>query len=127
MAQGEGMNYRMWYDEEQGVLYAKTFAMLTGPDVHQLMPEMNKIFADKPHRYVIGDLSDNPTGLLGKEARQAFKEYAKDFKIDKGAVIGTNPSTRMIAKVAISVMGLSSKVKLFKTKEEALAWFREER
>lgn len=120
------MNYKMWYDEERGVLYVKTLAMLTGPDVHQLMPEMIKVFADKPHRYVIGDLSDNPTGLLTRAARQAFKEYAKDFKIDKGAIIGTNPSTKMIAKIAISVMGLSDKVKLFKTEAQALTWFKEE-
>lgn len=119
------MNYTMHFDEEYCVLYVKTLAMLTASDVHQLMPEMDKVFADKPCRYVIGDLSSNPPGLLTKEARQAFKEHAKDFKIDKGAIVGTNHATRMIAKIAISIMGLSEIVKFFKTEGEALSWFKE--
>jgi hypothetical protein len=120
------MNYKIWYDEEYGVLYVKTLTMLTGTDIHEIMPEMNRILEDKPHRYIIGDLSENPPGLLTKEARQAFKEYAKDFKVDKAAITGTTPATRMITKIAISIMGMSNIAKFFKTKEEALRWLKGE-
>ncbi|MBN2379323.1 STAS/SEC14 domain-containing protein [candidate division WOR-3 bacterium] len=118
------MNYEMWYNEEHEVLYVKTLAMLKEEDVNEIMPKVGQILEDKTRRLIIGDLSDNPTGLLSKGAREAFRKNADKIKVDKIAVIGANPSIRMIAKIALVVMGKSQIAKFFSEEDDALRWLK---
>lgn len=117
-------NYEMWFDEENGVLKVRTLAMLERNDVDEIISKIAEFYEGKEHRYLMGDLSDNPSGLLSKGARTAFKENADNFAVDKIAIIGANPSTRMIAKIALTIMGKSNIASFFKTKEEALTWLK---
>jgi hypothetical protein len=119
------MNYEMWFDEENGVLCVKTLAMLEKADVDEILPKVAEYLEGKEHRYILGDLSQNPTGLLSKDARNAFKDNAKYLEVEKIAIIGANPSIRMIAKIALTIMGSSDIAKFFKTEEEAIAWLKE--
>ncbi|NLI97729.1 STAS/SEC14 domain-containing protein [bacterium] len=121
------MNYEMRFDEKRGVLYVKTLAMLEKADVDEILPKVAECFEGKEHRYILGDLSQNPSGLLSKDARNAFKENAKYLDVEKIAIIGANPSIRMIAKIALTIMGSSNIAKFFKTEDEALAWLKEEK
>ncbi|NLI97722.1 STAS/SEC14 domain-containing protein [bacterium] len=124
MAEARKMNYEMWFDEKNGVLYVKTLAMLERADVEDIIPEVAEMLAGKEHRYILGDLAQNPSGLLTKDARTAFKENAENLQVDKIAIIGANPSIRMIAKIALTIMGKSDIAKFFKTEEEALVWLK---
>ena len=126
MAQGGKLNYKIWFDEEQGVLIVKTLAMLEKADVDEIIPKVAEYLDGKEHRYILGDLSENPTGLLSKGARTAFKENADNLKVEKIAIIGANPSIRMIAKIALTIMGKSDIAKFFKTREEAISWLKGE-
>ncbi|MBD3286651.1 hypothetical protein GF338_09980 [candidate division WOR-3 bacterium] len=119
------MNYKMWYSDDHEVLYVKTFAMITSEDVNQIMPQVTQIFKGKSRSLILADLSDNPSGLLSKEARGAFKKHAESFKVDKIAIKGANPPIRMIAKIALTIIGSSDIARFFKEEEEALAWLKE--
>jgi hypothetical protein len=121
------MNYEMRFDEENGVLLVKTLAMLEKADVEEIIPKVAEMLAGKEHRYILGDLSQNPSGLLSKDARNAFKENAEKLMVDKIAIIGANHSIRMIAKIALTIMGKSGIAKFFKTEEEAIKWLKEEK
>lgn len=116
--------YKVWFDADAGVLYVKTFKTIDAEDIHRLMPEVEKSLEGRPHRYIIGDLSQNPSDLLTKEARQAFKRYTDTVNYDRIAVIGVNPITRMIVKIAVTIIGQSGKTRFFKTETEALAWLK---
>ncbi|TET61679.1 hypothetical protein E3J48_05395 [Candidatus Aerophobetes bacterium] len=71
---------------------------------------------------VLGDL--NAAGKQSPEARTIWKELNEHEKIGKIALIGFHPVARVIASF---VMGISKKkdMRLFKTKEKALAWLKE--
>jgi hypothetical protein len=116
--------YKMWFDAEQGVLYVKTFKTIDAGEIHQLIPQVDKSLEGKPRRYIIGDLSENPTDPLTKEARQAFKQYANSINYDRIAVIGVNPFTRMVVKIGVKIVGQSDKTRFFKTEAQALAWLK---
>ncbi|MBD3285311.1 hypothetical protein GF338_03140 [candidate division WOR-3 bacterium] len=116
--------YKIWFDDKKGVLYVKTFKTIDAEDIHRLMPEVDRLLGGNPHRYILGDLSENPSDLLTKEARQAFKKY-KDVEYDRIAVIGVNPITRMVVKIAIKIIGQSDKTRFFNSEDEALKWLRE--
>lgn len=122
----EEMNYTIRYDEEHDALYVKTLAMLTAEDVHEMIPKIKEIFKGKGHRRVIGDISQNPAGLLSKDARNAFRSFADELVFDKIAIIGANPATRMIAKIALQVMGRANVSRFFQSEEEALDWLKGE-
>lgn len=121
---GELKNYEMWFDNEHGVLFVKTLAMLEKKDVDEMIPKIAEVFDGKEHRYILGDLSENPTGLLSKGARTAFKENAENLVVEKIAILGANPSIRMIAKIALTIMGKADIAKFFKTRDEAIVWLK---
>ncbi|MBN2379328.1 STAS/SEC14 domain-containing protein [candidate division WOR-3 bacterium] len=119
--------FKMWFNEEHGILYVKTYKTIDAEDIHQLIHQVEKAFEGRPRRYILGDLSENPSDPLTKEARQAFKEYSDSITYDRIAVIGVNPFTRMVVKIAIKIIGQSEKTRFFKSEEEALNWFKEDR
>jgi hypothetical protein len=121
------MNYKITYDEELGVARFKVLAMLTAEDVNEYIPGLNKLLEGKEHRYVLGDLSENPPGLLDSAARKAFKSQAKSLDCDKIAFFGAEPAVRMLAKTAVFALGMSNITKFFKTEEEALHWLKGEK
>jgi hypothetical protein len=118
--------YKVWFDQEQGVLYVKTFKTIDAEEIHQLIPQVEKSLEGKPERHIIGDLSENPTDPLTKQARQAFKQYANSLNYDRIAIIGVNPLTRMIVKIAVKIIGQSDKTQFFNNEAEALRWLKGE-
>lgn len=120
------MKYELWYDEGRGVLYLKTFTLLTREDIEGLLPLVEKHFEGKPHRHLLADMSENPAGFVDQEARRLLKSEADSIRFDKFAVVGASPATRMITKIAITLLGKSDVSRFFKTEEEALAWLKKE-
>ena len=66
----------------------------------------------------------NKAGHQTPGARKIWRESAENEKFRKVALFGMHPVARVIASF---VMGVSKKedMRFFKTKEEALAWFKE--
>jgi len=119
------MNYEVWLVESLKIVYLKTFHMLTEQDVHELMKLAETKFEGKEIDYSLIDLSEATSEPVTKGTREAFKKYADSLVYKKVAVVGANPSTRMLAKIALAVAGKSKIAKFFKTQEEALVWLKE--
>ena len=66
----------------------------------------------------------NKAGKPTSEARKIGKERLEEEGVGKVALFGLHPVARVLASF---VMGVSKKedMKFFKTKEEAIAWFKE--
>lgn len=120
-------NYEVWYDEERGVLYLKTFHTMTEEDVRELMALTETKFKGIETDYALVDMSEASAESISKGARKAFKEHAGIINYKKLAVVGANPAARMLAKVALAVIGKSKVTRFFKTEAEALAWLKEEK
>lgn len=118
------MNYMIWYDEDEGVLYLKTYTLLTVKEIEEILPLMAEHFKDRSHRYILADMTDNHSGFVDREARRLLKERANQIIFDKMAVIGAGPATRMITKVALNVLGKTDQTRFHKTEKEALAWLK---
>ncbi len=103
----DNMSYEVEYSEEHGVLIVRVLSTLTKNDVEGIIPLMNKAFEGKPHRWVLGDLSQQKSedGMLDKSARGAL----------------------MIAKIGVAVSGKSDITRFFKTEAEALKWLKGEK
>jgi len=67
----------------------------------------------------------NKAGKQSLEARKTWDELSEHEKCGKVALFGLHPVARVIASFA---MGISKKkdMRFFKTKEDALAWLKEE-
>lgn len=121
-------NYEIWYDEDAGAIHLKVINMLTAQDVHEIMPASVKMFEKMERKYVIVDTSPEPSGMLEKTARRAFREYMESMKVvEKLAVYGAKPVPRMMARAAAAALGKLKVTRFFKTETEALAWLKEKK
>lgn len=118
------MNYKLWYDAERKIIYLKTFKTMTAEDVHQLMAQAAEEFEGKEADFSLIDMTDAGTEHLGKDTRDAFKQYADSLEYKKIAIVGANPVTRMLARVALAVTGKSKIARFFKTEAQALEWLK---
>jgi hypothetical protein len=120
-------NYEVWYDEERGVLYLKTFHTMTEEDVREVMALNETKYKGIDIQYALVDMSEAAAEPISKETRKAFREHAAILNYKKMAVVGANPAARMLAKVALAVIGQSKVTRFFKTEAEALGWLKGEK
>lgn len=117
-------NYKTWYDEERGVLYLKTFHTMTEEDVREAMALNETEYKGLDIQYALVDMSEATAEPISKGARKAFKEHTSILNYRKIAVVGANPAVRMLAKVALAVIGKSKSTRFFKTEADALVWLK---
>jgi len=120
-------NYEVWYDEERGVLYLKTFHTMTEEDVREVMALNETKYKGIDIQYALVDMSEAAAEPISKGTRKAFREHAAILNYKKMAVVGANPAARMLAKVALAVIGQSKVTRFFKTEAEALGWLKGEK
>jgi hypothetical protein len=66
----------------------------------------------------------NRSGKSAQNARKAFAELMEDERCRKIAIFGMNPVARVIASFILG-SSKNKNTKIFKTKEESLAWVKE--
>jgi anti-anti-sigma regulatory factor len=118
------------YDDKNDVLYLKILGVMDDEALHELLPRFQKLLEGKPRRYVLVDMSESvqfDASFMTKEMRNSYKELMNQMDSDKGAIVGASPALRMIAKIALAVIGNSDITRFFKTEEDALAWLKGER
>ena len=69
-------------------------------------------------------VDNSRSGKPSQEARKIFAELIKHEQCEKIAVFGLNPVARVIASFVLG-SSKNKNTKIFKTKEEALAWVKE--
>ena len=119
------MNYKVWFDDDADAAHLKIIKMSTEEDVNGYMPELDRLLKGKDERHVLVDLTDNPPGLLDKPARKAFRNYSEKLAFNKISMYGAKPVIRMVAKVAVSALGMADITKFFETKTQAIDWLKE--
>ena len=114
--------FEIIYDRDSHVIMVKPFQTWGKDDVETAVPIIKKLISKNECRRVLANLTENQQGFVTREARGVLKKYADDLRFDKAAIVGTNPATRMVMKIAVSILGNSHNTRFFKTKEEALEW-----
>ncbi|MBN2380577.1 STAS/SEC14 domain-containing protein [candidate division WOR-3 bacterium] len=121
--------YKLSYNDEDDILCLKIFGVITGEDLREMMPMLQKILDGKPRRYVLIDMSHSVQAgpnVMTKEMREAYKEMTVLMDSDKSAIFGASPVVRMAAKIALAVTKRWENTRFFKTEEEAVAWLKKE-
>ena len=118
------------FDEEKNVFIMDLNGDFEGDDVVHYARVTTEAFAGmEKDRNILIDLSNSSSGMMSKDTRESLKrEFEKVGKTvgDHIAVVGASPSIRMLSKVIIKVVSGGESTRLFKTREEAYKWFREE-
>jgi anti-anti-sigma regulatory factor len=118
------------YDDQNEVLYLKVLGVMDNEALRELLPRYQKLLEGRPRRYILIDMSESvqmDTSVMTKEMRASYKELLNQMSTDKSAIFGASPALRMVAKIALAVIGKSDVTHFFKTKDEALAWLKGEK
>lgn len=121
------MNYKAWYDEENGILRADILKKFEPEDTKGLMNVVNNEFTDEQRRYLLLTMFEDAQVMPSKETRKAMREAASLVKLSKIAMCGAKPTVRMLGKIVFAAMGKTKDSKFFATEEEALAWLKDEK
>lgn len=77
---------------------------------------------DKPHRYLLVDLSHGSGKPVASPLRQ---NVSARCSTDEVTIAGTNPVVRMLAKLNFAAAKQLKDTRFFKTEDEALRWLKE--
>lgn len=135
------MKLEAFYEEAAGVVKMKVT-----PEAHfderesaEFMEHPESLFEGKPNRYLICDVSENPARSMSKEGRKWMSEHASrigdasgighasGIGIEKIAIVGSSPVTRMIAKIMVTTLKKANSTQFFRTESEAFRWLKEEK
>lgn len=120
--------YVISYDDDNDVLILKILEILSAEKLDELIPQFEELFEGKQRRYILVDMTESAqfdSKKMDKQMRNSYKELLKKMDAEKTAIYGTTPALRMVAKIALAVVGKSDDTYFCKTKEEALAWLKE--
>lgn len=122
------MDHKLYLDEEQGVFYIHIIGNITPEGYIEINQTYNSWKGGKPKKVIIDLTETNMSTMVpwDRETRQRVSRSTEKFSSDtKVAVIGVSGISRMVMKIAFSVLGVVKTGRFFKTKEEALAWLKE--
>ncbi len=115
------MLHECWWDAKLGCVRFEIVDELRPDEAHQLMDEL-AVFERQHHsKGLIVNHTRSPKAL-SRETRTVFEQRGHDADIAKLAFFGMNNLNRMIAQVAVSLLGRSQTTRFFSTQAEAEAW-----
>ncbi len=120
---------QMSFDEKNQILHLKFTEVWDEKDIPEMFNRMRTHLEGREKRILLGDVSGAAPQSYSKEMRKMVADEATTLKLDKIAIMGANPVLRMMAKVLLAVIGnkWSAETRFFGSKEEALAWLKEEK
>ena len=117
------------FDEEYRALVVTTAGLFKAENVAEFMKVLSEAYEGLDSgRNMLFDVTYSSSKMMDKEARDALMEEFSKFGndgTDKVAVVGATPSVRMLSKVMMKVIGGAESTRFFKTREDALKWFKE--
>lgn len=122
------MENTLEFDEKHGVLVMKIPARweparFNEGEAEEFISLMEELYGDSEHRYLVVDISRTQKTGISKEFRRWMTEKAARIGLDKVAVVGASPVTRMVSKVVMAALGKSDDTRFFISTNEALVWF----
>jgi hypothetical protein len=119
------VKYKVWFDERNGLIKAQILESLTKEETEQLMSLIKGELKHRGVRLGIMDLSKTEAfQQISKDVREVYKKHARELPLDKAAIIVGSPVVRMIARVVLASLGISTTTRFFKTEQEAIRWLR---
>ena len=91
-------------------------------DVQKIIEHIKQLRSEKRNVKVLGDYTK--IGASDSSARKAASEALKDADYDKAALFGTNVFHTVAANLIIIASGKRKKVKVFRTKQQAIEWLK---
>jgi hypothetical protein len=121
------MKYKVWYDEENGVLRADVLDTFDAETATAFFKEVNGKYTEEQQNYFMAYMSEEAQRLVDKETRRAARDGAALLKWDKLAILGAKPGLRMVTKIVMTAVGKAKDTKFFDDEEKALAWLKTEK
>jgi len=124
----EKTKFKLWYDEENGVIRTVIFETLDAEASSSLFDSIRENFEPEKQRYFLADMtSEKAQTLHDKETRRTLREKMPLINWGKIAILGANPGVRMLTKIVMTAVGKARDAKFFDKEEEALAWLKAEK
>jgi hypothetical protein len=119
------LRHEIFYDEEFCGAHIVHYDTVNADDARQIVDAVAQLLKGKEHRYMLDDITRVSMADLDKETRKEFAKAGDKIQLEKIAMFGADPMTRMMSKVIVVLSGDAKRTKFFKTKEEAVAWLKE--
>ncbi|MBN2379294.1 STAS/SEC14 domain-containing protein [candidate division WOR-3 bacterium] len=117
------MKHELYFDEENDLIVLRIKGPFNLQDAMETTDKMDELGKNKRTILVMADLREAPP-YLDKDVRKLMKDLSMRMKMEKFAMIVTNPAVRIIGKIVIATMGNAKGSAFFKTESEALAWLK---
>jgi hypothetical protein len=121
------VRHRAYYDEENGVARIVHYDVIYADDARQLVDTLKTLLEGKSPKLLLDDSTRVSASKMDKETRKIFMGAGDAVELDRVAVFGADPMTRMMSKIVFTVAGKIDSTKYFKTEEEALRWLKGEK
>ena len=119
------LRHKIYYDDENELVRIVHYDNVTADDARFIVNAVSQLLEGKQKRYMLDDATRMTLVKMDKETRNEFSKAQEVARLDKIAMFGANPMTRMIAKVVGIVTGNAGRSRFFRTEEEALHWLKE--
>jgi len=120
------MTHKVWFDDDNGVLFLKLVGTFTTADGTEYIPEIEKLYKGKKNHYLLCDISEGGTELpTDKAYRKWLIEMYERIGIERIAMLNAKPAMRMLAKIVLTAAGKSKQVKFFDSRDDALKWLQQ--
>ncbi|MBD3286603.1 hypothetical protein GF338_09735 [candidate division WOR-3 bacterium] len=120
------LRHEVYYDDENGVARIVHYDLIYADDAREFLKILEVLYTDKSPKLLLDDSSRVSAAKMDKETRQIFMGAGEKLGIDKVAVFGADPMTRMMSKIIFTIAGKIDSTKYFKTEDEALKWLKGE-
>ena len=120
------VRHRVYYDEENGVARIVHYDVICADDARQFLETLAILLEDKSLKLLLDDSTRVSASRMDKETRKIFMGAGDALGVDRVAVFGADPMTRMMSKIIFTIAGKIDSTKYFKTEEEALRWLKGE-
>ncbi|MBN2379307.1 STAS/SEC14 domain-containing protein [candidate division WOR-3 bacterium] len=118
------LRHEIFYNTEFEAAYIVHYDRVNADDARQIIDSVAELLEGKKHRYMVDDISRVSMTKLDKETRAVFAKAGEKIQLEKIAMIGADPMTRMMSKVVVALTGEAKRTKFFRTEQEALAWLK---
>lgn len=120
------VRHKVYYDDENGVARIIHYDAIYSDDAREMVDTLETLLEGKSPRLLLDDSSRVSASKMDKETRGIFMGAGDKLGIDRVAVFGADPMTRMLSKIIFTIAGKIDSTKYFKTEEDALRWLKGE-
>ena len=118
--------YKLWFDEELGVLRFVVYRAFDADTARVFMDEILN-YPEEQQRYLMASFGKDAQKVVDKETRQIIREKGKENKWRKIAIYGAKPGLKMLAKIVVTAaFGRGKETEFFLEEKEAVDWMKAE-